>query len=335
MDFSTIALFRCTEKQYADSFVTMGNMKFNTPKYWVELEQTEGKGRGDSLEGVYSVSHIYDINTIKESNAIRKNIHREVKGKAIYFRSNDIFHLPCFCFFGLHDFAFFFERTDKNGIKRYTSHITQEYFKDFSENTTKELAAQLLEGNKPALVLITNPVKLFERVKNYFVKLGVKEEEILIEPVKYHNKKEWYIADRGFPYELFLKDSSFAYQSEVRIIINTNNQSILKKLADSNNIVNIGSLEDIASVIDFYYENMYLRLKGNKLSYQLQEPQTIVMDFHSMSKEELLREIDAIVNDDMEVRDANVKEVLEMLLNILKTKHNVPDNELPKTHGLC
>jgi hypothetical protein len=97
--FKTLALFRCTEKQYAESFCTYGNMKFNTPQYWIELEKKEGKGRGDSLEGVYSASHMLDINTIKESNSLRKNIHREVKNGTIYFRSNDILNLPCFCFF--------------------------------------------------------------------------------------------------------------------------------------------------------------------------------------------------------------------------------------------
>jgi hypothetical protein len=209
--------------------------------------------------------------------------------------------------------------------------VTQEYFKDFSENTTKESAEKLPEENRPALVMITNPEKFLERLTTFFVKMGVREEEILIEPVEYHNKKEWFIATKGFPYELFLKDSSFSYQSEVRIIINTKDQAILQKLSETNYIVNIGSLEDIASVVDFYYEDMFLKLKGdNKLSYRLQEPETIVMDFEAMTKEELLREVDAIINDDMEVRGVSTETALQEMIDVLRTKHNVHDMGLPQ-----
>jgi hypothetical protein len=202
--------------------------------------------------------------------------------------------------------------------------VTKQYVNDFSDNNTKESVEKLPEKKRPALVKITNPIEFIERVKNFFLKKGVKQEEILIEPVEYLNKKEPFISTRRFPYELFLKDSSFSYQSEIRIVINTKNHLILQELAENNNIVNIGSLQDISSVEEFYYDDMFLELRGNKLSSALAEP------IKDLPKEELLSMVYRIINDDIEVRNGNKKSALQDIEDILRTKHNIHSIELPE-----
>lgn len=324
--FNTLAFFRCTEKQFADAFCTNGNIKFNTPKYWIELEAKEGKGRGDSLEGIYSSVHMLDVNTIIESNSLRSSIQREVENGIIYFRSSDILSLPCFCLFGLNSTAFSSEGVDKRGIKYYIYRVTKKYFNDFSDNNRKEFVKNLPEERRPVLVIIKNPNEFIERVRNYFIKKGIKPEEILIEPIEYLNKKEPFISTREFPNELFLKDNSFSYQSEIRIIINTKNQLLLKELEENNNIVNIGSLQDITVIEDFYYDDdMLLEIGDNKLSYKLPEPKITNIDDYS--KEELLELIDRITNDEIEIRDGIKTDALDAIEEILRTKFNIHNQQ--------
>lgn len=322
MQFETLALFRCTEKQYADSLCTTGNMKFNTPQYWIELEKKEGKGRGDSLEGVYAASHYLDVKTLIESNSLRENIQREANSNIIYFRSNDILNLPCFCLFGLNNIAFSEEKIDEKGIKRNISYVTKQYFYDFSNNSTKDSIETLPESRRPVLVLIRNPKLFIERVKTYFIDRGFKNEEILIQPVEYLNKKEPFISTRTFPNELFLKDITFSYQSEIRIVINTKNQTILQDMAQRDNIINIGNISDIASVEEFYYDDMYLELKGKILKYALPRPETFAIE--DLPKEELLSLIHRIQNDDdIEFKNGNKERFLQFIRDVLKSKHNL------------
>ena len=53
-DFSTVLVFKCTRKKFADSFLS-GNIYFNKPKTWVRDEELGNKGRGDILEGTFLV----------------------------------------------------------------------------------------------------------------------------------------------------------------------------------------------------------------------------------------------------------------------------------------
>lgn len=50
-----IIILKCMERRYAESFVSKGTIHFSTPRQWQELEETEGPGRGDKLEGLFAV----------------------------------------------------------------------------------------------------------------------------------------------------------------------------------------------------------------------------------------------------------------------------------------
>ena len=49
---------RCMEKQYADTFISHGRLKFNTPKVWEEWSK---KGRGDIYEGTLAFCNKRDL----------------------------------------------------------------------------------------------------------------------------------------------------------------------------------------------------------------------------------------------------------------------------------
>lgn len=319
----TKCLFRCTERQYADAFCATGNMKFNTPQYWIDLEKSEGKGRGDLLEGMYLMTNMLDVKTILENKNIRKNAKSEIIDSNIYFRSDDTVDLPCYCLFSLYNTHFSEESIDKKGNKHHYYKVKKQYFHDFSDNNTKESIKNLPEGKRPALVMILDPTEFFERVRTYFEKLGVKREEILLNPVEYLNKKEPFVSTKKFPGELFLKDNSFSYQNEVRIVINTSNNNVLQELKKNNYIVNIGSLEDIASVEDFYYDDMILDLRGRTLSYKLPEP----VKFNSLeelSKDDLLGLVYSYNNGSLNIK-GDKETVLQMIKDKLRIKYNIYD----------
>ena len=322
-----INLFRCTERQYAESFCEKGNMKLNTPRYWIELEKEEGKGRGDLLEGVCANVHKDDIPRLVQLKDIRENICGETINNITCLRSKDILELPSYCFFGLDVKDFKDISIDEEGIKHYTTTVTQQYFKDFSDNTTKELAKELPRYKQPVLVMITNPNEFFKRITDYFLKLGLKREEILINAVKYIDKSQgFYCPKELYPGELFLKDKSFEYQREVRVVINTKNKKILKELSDKNNIINIGNLSDITHIEEFYYDkDMLMEKRGNSLLYVLSEPKTYPLE--NLSKEELLGLVCQITNQDVRKHgienDEQKRDVIKEIEEILRRKHNM------------
>ena len=51
-DFSTLMLFRCTKRVWAEQF-QKGQIYFGSPQEWITLEEKGKKGQGDLLEGAF------------------------------------------------------------------------------------------------------------------------------------------------------------------------------------------------------------------------------------------------------------------------------------------
>ena len=51
-DFSTLMLFRCLPRKYAEPFL-QGRIYFGFPGDWIAKEENGNKGQGDLLEGVF------------------------------------------------------------------------------------------------------------------------------------------------------------------------------------------------------------------------------------------------------------------------------------------
>lgn len=82
--------------------------------------------------------------------------------------------------------------------------------------------------------------------------MGVQESEILVQDIQYKDKHIPFYNPAGSPKELFLKDKSFSYQSEGRIVVNTRNKLLIDALVQ--NPIDIGSIEDIAKLSNTYCE---------------------------------------------------------------------------------
>ncbi len=265
-------LFRCTEKQYAESFCSKGTIKLNTPKFWIELETKEGKGRGDLLEGVYCSFPTYDIQSYLVLRELRDNVKGCTQGNLSYLKSDDVNELPCFCMFGLYNHSFHYQYFKETDSCANVAYVQDSYFRDFYKYKTRESIECLPDKNKPVFVIIKSPNIFFERVYNHLETLGVSRQEILIKPVTYLDKNIPFLTRSKYPMELFLKDVRFQNQSELRIVINTKNSNVIKQLRKQNFILDIGDLSDITEIYKYYLEDMLIEMDGMTLSFNLPEP---------------------------------------------------------------
>ena len=296
-NFSTILLFRCTKRKYAESFVK-GKIFFNQPKNWIQIEKDGNKGQGDVLEGTFLSAKEND-----NSNFIKKlkkdsNLTHFYENGFVYFRRKKIEELYSICFYGLKDNSFTQKNIEKDGKAHYISRVENSYFTDFSNNIT-ELDYESIEDNeKPVVMFINNPHKLFERVRDALKKIGLSEDEIIISPVEYIDKKVVSISAIPYPKELLLKDNYYSQQSEIRIIINSSNDKFMKYMKDKYNIdveYNNGKIEiyNANEEIFKYLENLEKPYK--KVLYFENRINSLILEG---KYKEALKEVDNELDDD-------------------------------------
>jgi len=257
--------FRCTEVKHAKNFVDKGQIKFGTPQSWVDWELRNGKGRGDLLEGTVAYCNIFDVEQIskfhqKYSSSETENL---TLGNTIYMKRKRSMNLPVFCFYILKDESL--KITPKEEKQDIETIIPYSYFRDFADDMSPEQIDKLSEGDKPAVIIINNFNEFRKRLVTKLLSFGLKEDDIIFESVvynDYHKNGEdgWGDFLHEQPYELFSKDESFYNQSEGRVVINTDNESIKKILHEP---IDIGSLKDISQYITkYFYDGMLIKLNG-------------------------------------------------------------------------
>lgn len=321
-NFSTQMLFRCIEKRFAQSFIK-GEIRLSQPSYWIGEEQKGNKGKGDILEGTFLSTKEGDksdfINKLKQD----KNINYFDYEGYTYFRKNSIEQLYCLCFYGLNDNSYTERNTDNYGKEYYTSRVRKEFFESFSERISKEEYLKKEELDRPAVLFISNPHELFERIRKFFMKFGISEQEIIISPVQYLNKKKNSISVLQYPKELLLKDLYYENQSEIRIIINTKNKAFLDYMKNNNNIINIGNIEDIAEIYDYYFDDLIIERKGkNVIEFNL--PNERIEKYEDMSLERLLTILAQAYTNNLPDSLINEKEkIINIMKQNLKSKYNI------------
>ena len=270
--FSTLMLFRCIKRKYAEKF-RQGQIYFGSPKTWIELEQSGNHGQGDLLEGVFLSVNPDDeskyIKHLKSSSSVDFFDHCGYT----FFRRKDILSLRCLCLYGLRDDSFH-KKISSDGRAHYHFSIAKEYFSCFTDFKSREEAEKAEQDVQPVVIFINNFHELFIRIRSFLLSLGVKEEEIIISPVEYLDRYTCMFAVVPSPFELLLKDKSFQNQSEVRIIIDSKSPDYLRYMAENNNTISIGSLEDITSIYEYYYDDMSMERWGSKgLLFSLPKPE--------------------------------------------------------------
>lgn len=273
-DFSTLSLFKCTKRDYAEQFCH-GQLYFGTPRNWIDFENKGNIGQGDLLEGVFLACDIKDNSDIIKELKTNSEIENFEQNGICYFRRKSVLDLRCFCLYGLHDNSFT-KIIDSNGRAHYKTAITKEYFSDFSNCKNRDHYKEINYNDQPVVVLISNPKLFFERIVAFLHTLDINDDDFIIAPVTYMNKKRFHFARVKTPYELLNKDIRFEHQSEVRIIINSKCEKYKKYMSEHNNKIDVGSLEDITSIYDYYFDDMTIEREGNnRLWFSLPDPRPL------------------------------------------------------------
>ncbi|PIC73325.1 hypothetical protein [Sporosarcina sp. P17b] len=257
-------VFRCTTVKYAESLLRKGEIKFSTPSSWVKYALKAGEGRGDKLEGTIATFNMRDDEGISETYKSH-NKHPDLFpmniGERVYLKKTRDMELPCFCFYILK--MNMFTSPNEEGKHRISTTVPATYFQDFMDQLEPDEVEQLNPSDRPAVVFINDFEEFKLRIVNSLMELGLRREEIIFERIKYidfnkYGKYGWWSFEGETPLQLALKHDRFKNQSEARIIINTDNESIKQILM---NPIEIGSLEDIAQVSNtYFYEGLSVEL---------------------------------------------------------------------------
>lgn len=188
----TLMFFRCTTQEFAERFIETGNIRFGTPKEWIDYYKKNGSGRGDLLEGCFASASDVKQNEYQFYRTVRSNVKiiPDRANKRNHFQSRDTLMLRTFCLFGLNKelFTQSLEGEDRNLYP--TGCIPKRYFSDFfdfSDEIQKDYD-NLSPDRKPVLLIINNPRLFLDRLIKKLLKIGFYEIEILIQPVEYIKK---------------------------------------------------------------------------------------------------------------------------------------------------
>ena len=272
-------VFRCMKQEYARLFFEKGQIKFSTPRSWVEWEKKHGDGRGDQLEGTLATFDIFDAEHAAQAikkycaayNAMKllakyytayEDIEPMLNGNRCYLKRRSDMDLPCLCLYYLKNSMF--PCPNAPGIHTLQCDIPASYFRDFADNATPEYVNSLSADDKPAVVIIKDYPAFKQRLIEKLLSLGIRREEIIEIGVSYidfeqYGESGWWDFGQRSPKELAVKHIRFANQSEGRFIINTQRSEVRKMLSDS---IEIGSLEDISQLCNqYFYDGIQVTLQ--------------------------------------------------------------------------
>ena len=328
--FNTNMLFKCTIRKYAEDMLD-GNLFFNMPEKWIEIEEiSQNKGQGDSLEGTFLTTDENDNSTFISNLKLSDDIEHFKKNNKLFFRRKSVKKLFCYCLYGLNDNSFVEKSEDRFGNVNFCSRIDKNYFSGFSDVKEEEYF-KIQEGERPAVVFISNPHEFFERIRNALVELGVKREDVIVSPVEYVDRNNNSIALLPYPHELLLKDISFKNQSEIRIIINSEDKSIIQKIKENNQIINIGNINDIASIYDFYFNDLILMKDGNSVLFTLPFPENIPIEKLTLRK---LLSIFVQTSNDQLPYEMSIEDRIKIINAIKKVIKNKYGMEIGVKNGM-
>lgn len=258
--------FRCTTLEYAEKFLTSGNLRFGTANEWIKEALINEEGRGDLLEGSYIATN---DNLVAKIHSTNKNIKVHEKNNLFFIQRTKVLKLRAYCLYGLSELNFTKSCRATNKMKVPAGEISKDYFCTFFPNINQQEYDNLEKNKKPVVLLIKNTKLFMERLIACLNSIGIKSDEILSGPITYIDKCIPHFLNVPAPLELFYKHLKFKNQSEFRIVINTKNKKAIKTLEKKDGILNIGNLRDIAEIYDYYFEDLKMLINNGIIEYSL------------------------------------------------------------------
>lgn len=272
----------CLKQKYAKRFIETGAIRFGKPREWKDIY--DNTLRGDRFEGVYA--------SMKENNkecdeflrTLRPNPYSAVIDGTKYYVSDDVLEMRAYCMYGLHDVNMhLIEMSSDNHTLHIGGVIPFSYFKDLFPDWTKErYEANPNDDERPAVLLIT-PDKFHELVVSKLKYLGVWESEFLFKPISYFDYTARGFMLQPFGNELFNKHIIYKEQSEVRIVVDTRREFVRELFDKTDGVIHLGKIDpQVAFISDFYFEDVQIEIRDNKLYYSLATPIEIPIEMNML-----------------------------------------------------
>lgn len=314
----TYWFIRCLEFKYAKDFIERGSMKFSKLADWCK---PDGTSRGDVLEGVYASQRGFDSQMDTFLKSLRADAFVIRNGGYSFYKSKEILSYRAHCLYGLNSNNMHMRDVRSQDHQYHQAgKVKKEYFHKLYPDVKREDVDTLNPDDRPAVLLI-RPDAFIDYVTSRLIERGVKREEIIISPVSYvdYYRKPFILGKA--PEELFSKHISFDEQSEVRIVIDTRRKEV-KELFDKNGIIELGPVDkSIASISDFYFDDIEVEIRGNQLLYSLAKPQ--VYEIEEIDDVSLVTILQQALSDELPgapMTIAQIEEVIDNYLHILKQR---------------
>ena len=283
-------LLRVTSREKAKRFVNKGIIEFSRPRDWIAYCEKEGNNRiGDKSEGIFLRKSILEKNTALHQPGIISKIDN---GYINYWKSATL-DLPAICFYGIGSNNIINKKVKTLYHEQDIGYVDTSYFKDFVNNSkySKEAYSKVDKSNQKVVILIYEPVRLFNMIKDN-VKCG-----ILRDNIDYVEKSRSFDPNCTWPNELFYKDNSYKSQSEFRIVLQD----------PSIKTVVIGSISHFCKIEEMYFERMdFAFQEDNTFVYKLPNP--ITENYYEKGFEELATLFLSLAYIDYPVQSKGIEE---------------------------
>lgn len=271
----TYLFIKCLGLGYAKDFIEKGSIKFATLSSWCRLD---GTSRGDIMEGVYASQRGFEPRLDELLRMLRKDTFSINNDGFTFYKSKEVLSFRAFCLYGLNDNNMPIQtvRSQDHQFHRLGI-VTKGFFQKLFPDVTEDDIESLEEKERPA-VLFIRPDSFISFITEKLLEKGVKEEEIFIRPISYidYYKKPFIIGAK--PEELFIKRSEYSEQSEIRIVIDSLRKEV-QELFDNDGVIELGPIpESVASISEYYFKDMHVEIRGNKLFYEFAQPQSYLID---------------------------------------------------------
>lgn len=108
--------------------------------------------------------------------------------------------------------------------------------------------------------------------------IGVREDEILFQPVTYRDLRNTDYFSEPSPVELFNKDVSYSEQHEIRCVVCSNRPEIQKHFEERKGVIELGEMKDAAFAMDYFFKDMALQARDKHLLFELSKPVEIPLN---------------------------------------------------------
>ena len=308
----TYWLLRCVEYEFAKAFIEKGSMRFRHPSEWCN---PDGTSRWDRLEGAYASQRGFDPTLDGLLKAFRKDVCTETVGDFTFYKSNEVLSLRAHCLYGLNSNNMHMQKVRSQDHKFHQSGvIKKEFFQELFPRVKEEDMDTLSPKEKPVVLLI-RPDKFVDFVKTKLMEKGVRKEEIIIMPVSYmdYYRKPFVIGCE--PEELFSKHIDYSDQCEIRIVIDTRREEVAS-LFNEIGVIELGRVdESIATLSEYYFKDMYVEIRGNKLYYEL--PKEEQHKFDELGDDFFISIIFQVLSDEMPDSPMTIEAIEQLIKDML------------------